>query len=122
MQQQFFPVTARTELLIELRMKAGSSFIATEEAVRRLERVLAADKDIVHSTAYIGQGSPRFFDSHSPELPDPGYAQFVLQTSGPEARERVRSRLLKLFNDEIAFSDLRGRVMRMEFGLSLIHI
>ena len=115
-QQQFFPVTARTELLIELRMKAGSSFIATEEAVRRLERVLAADKDIVHSTAYIGQGSPRFFDSHSPELPDPGYAQFVLQTSGPEARERVRSRLLKLFNDEIAFSDLRGRVMRMEFG------
>lgn len=115
-QQQFFPITARTELLIELRLKAGSSFLATEAAVQRLERILADVEGIDHFTAYIGQGSPRFFDSHSPELPDPSYAQLVLLTSGPEAREAVRTRLLELFNNEIAFPDLRGRVMRIEFG------
>ena len=35
-QQQFFPVAARTELLVELRLKAGSSFVATETALRKL--------------------------------------------------------------------------------------
>ncbi len=115
-QQQFFPVAARTELLIELRLKAGSSLLATEAAVRKLESVLAKDKDISHFTAYVGEGSPRFYNSLAPELPNPGYAQFMLQTSSLAAREAVRTRLLKLFNDEIEFPELRGRVLRLEFG------
>ena len=77
---------------------------------------MAADADITHFTAYIGQGSPRFYNSLAPELPNPAYAQFVLQTPDLEAREQVRARLLKLFNDEIVFPELRGRVLRLEFG------
>jgi multidrug efflux pump subunit AcrB len=115
-QQQFFPVAARTELLVELRLKAGSSFVATEAAVRKLEKRLAEDEDITHFTAYVGEGSPRFYNSLAPELPNPGYAQFMIQTPGLAAREAVRARLLKLFGDEIEFPELRGRVLRLEFG------
>ncbi len=115
-QQQFFPVAARTELLVELRLKAGSSFVATEAAVRKLETRLADDEDIAHFTAYVGEGSPRFYNSLAPELPNPGYAQFMIQTPSLAAREEVRARLLKLFGDEIELPELRGRVLRLEFG------
>lgn len=115
-QQQFFPVAARTELLVELRLKAGASFVATETAVKKFEQHLATDQNVSHYTAYIGEGSPRFYNSLAPELPNPGYAQFMIQTPSLAAREALRGRLLKLFGDEIEFPELRGRVLRLEFG------
>lgn len=115
-QQQFFPTASRPELLIELRLPEGSSFAATEGAVKRMEKLLAADPQIQGYTAYIGAGSPRFFLSLSPELPNPGYAQFVIQTAGLAEREAVRARLRALLDADEAFPELRGRVLRLEFG------
>lgn len=115
-QQQFFPTASRPELLVELRLKEGASFQATEHEVKRLEQVLAKDHDIAFYTAYTGQGSPRFYLSLQPELPNPGYAQFVVMTRSLEARELVRARLIKLFEADQAFPVVRGRVLRLDFG------
>ncbi|MES2918997.1 MAG: efflux RND transporter permease subunit [Pseudomonadota bacterium] len=115
-QQQFFPTASRPELLVELRLKEGASFQATQHEVKRLEKILAKDKDISLFTAYTGQGSPRFYLSLQPELPNPGYAQFVLMTRDLEAREAVRARLIALFEADREFPALRGRVLRLEFG------
>jgi multidrug efflux pump len=115
-QQQFFPTASRTELLVELRLREGASFDATQREVQRLESVLKADADIQAFTAYTGAGSPRFYLSLEPELPNPGYAQFVVRTGGIAARERVRARLQALFVRNEAFPDLKGRVLRLEFG------
>jgi multidrug efflux pump subunit AcrB len=115
-QQQFFPTAARPELLVELRLREGASFSATEQAVRRLEEVLEQDQDIELFTAYTGGGTPRFYLSILPELPNPGFAQFVLRTRGLEERERVRTRLTELFASNERFPELHGRVSRMEFG------
>ncbi len=115
-QQQFFPSASRPELLVELRLKEGASFQATEREVERLEKVLAKDKDIAFFTAYTGQGSPRFYLSLQPELPNPGYAQFVVMTRNLEVREAVRKRLIALFDADREFPTVRGRVLRLEFG------
>jgi multidrug efflux pump subunit AcrB len=115
-QQQFFPTAARPELLVELRLREGASFSATEQAVRKLEDVLKQDQDIELFTAYTGGGTPRFYLSILPELPNPGFAQFVLRTRGLEERERVRTRLTELFARNESFPELQGRVSRMEFG------
>ncbi len=115
-QQQFFPTASRPELLVELRLKEGASFQATQTEVKRLEAILAKDKDIEFFTAYTGLGSPRFYISLQPELPNPGYAQFVIKTGNLEAREVVRKRLLDLFNADQVFPAVRGRVLRLEFG------
>ena len=115
-QQQFFPTAARPELLVDLRLREGASFAATERAVRKLEDVLKQDKDIELFTAYTGGGSPRFYISVLPELPNPGFAQFVLRAKGLKERERIRARLTQLFAGNIAFPELQGRVSRMEFG------
>lgn len=115
-QQQFFPTASRLELVIDLRLREGSSFIATETQVKRLEKLLKADPQITHFTAYSGAGAPRFFLSLSSELPNPGYAQFIVQTNSLEDREAVRKRLLALFSEDQTFPDLRARVTRFEFG------
>lgn len=115
-QQQFFPTTARPELMVELRMKEGASFEATQAQVRIFEKVLAQDPDAKHFTVYTGAGAPRFYLSLEPELPNPGYAHFVIMTSGIDARESLRARLLDYFEKDEAQPLVRGRVLRLEFG------
>ena len=115
-QQQFFPTTARPELMVELRMKEGASFDATQEQVKIFEKVLAKEQDAKHFTVYTGAGTPRFYLSLEPELPNPGYAQFVIMTPSMEAREALRARLLDYFAKDEAQPLVRGRVLRLEFG------
>jgi len=115
-QQQFFPTASRPELLVDLRMREGASFAATSAHVKLLEARLAKDPDIEFFTAYTGAGTPRFYLSIQPELPNPGFAQFVIKTAGIEQRERVRARLMELFAKDEAFPDVNARVTRLEFG------
>ena len=115
-QHQFFPTASRPELLVELRLREGASFAATEAQVKRLEAQLAQDPDVQFFTAYTGAGTPIFYLSILPELPNPGFAQFVVKTAGIEERERVRARLLELFAQDEALPDVKARVTRLEFG------
>lgn len=115
-QQQFFPTASRPELLVDLRLREGASFAATERQVKLLEARLAKDPDIEFFTAYTGGGTPRFYLSIQPELPNPGFAQFVVKTAGIEQRERVRARLMELFDKDEALPDVQARVQRLEFG------
>jgi multidrug efflux pump len=115
-QQQFFPTASRLELIVDLRLREGASFAATEAQVERLEKILKADAQIAHFTAYTGAGAPRFFLSISADLPNPGLAQIVVNTRSIGDREAVRGRLLELFAKGEQFPDLRGRVTRFEFG------
>ncbi|QJX00939.1 efflux RND transporter permease subunit [Frigoriglobus tundricola] len=114
--KQFFPQSSRDELMVEFRLPGGSSFTATEAEVVKLEAILAGDPDIDHFTAYTGAGAPRFYLALNPDLPDPSFAKFVIQTRSPEARERLRARLLERFATDAAFALSRVRVVRLEFG------
>jgi multidrug efflux pump len=112
--QQFFPNSERPELILDLRMKEGSSFQAATEQVKRMEAVLKKDPDVRFFTAYTGAGAPRFYLALSPELPNPGYAQFIVMTKDMEARERVRSRLIASVDAD--FPQAWVRVTRLEMG------
>ncbi len=112
--QQFFPNSSRPELIVELRVKEGASFAATTEQVERMEAILAKDEDIKSFTAYTGAGAPRFYLALKPELPNPGYAAFIVMTRDPEARERVRARLMASAGEQ--FPQAWVRVTRLELG------
>jgi multidrug efflux pump subunit AcrB len=112
--QQFFPNSSRPELIIDLRLKEGSSFAATTEQVKRMEDALAKDRDVRFFTAYTGAGAPRFYLALNPELPNTGYAQFVVMTKDLEARERVRARLIASASEQ--FPQAWVRVTRLELG------
>jgi multidrug efflux pump subunit AcrB len=112
--QQFFPNSSRPELVVELTLKEGASFAATTEQVKKMEAILAKDEDIRFYTAYTGAGQPRFYLSLNPELPNPGYAVFIVMTKDMEARERVRSRLMASVDEQ--FPQVWIRVTRLELG------
>jgi multidrug efflux pump subunit AcrB len=112
--QQFFPSSARPELVVELRLKEGASFAATTEQVKRMEQIFAKDEDIRFFTAYTGAGQPRFYLSLDPEMPNPGYAVFIVMTRDTAARERVRARLMASVNEQ--FPEAWVRVTRLELG------
>jgi multidrug efflux pump subunit AcrB len=112
--QQFFPSSSRPELVVELRLKEGSSLAATTEQVKKMESVLAEDEDVRFFTAYTGAGQPRFYLSLDPELPNPGYAVFIVMTRSTEARERVRARLMASVDE--AFPEAWVRITRLELG------
>lgn len=112
--QQFFPNSSRPELVVDLRMKEGSSFAATTEQVKRMEAQLSKDEEVKYFTAYTGAGAPRFYLSLNPELPNPGFAQFVVMTKDLDARERVRTRLMAAADQQ--FPQAWVRVTRLELG------
>ena len=112
--QQFFPNSDRPELVVELRLKEGASFAATTEQVKKMEAVLKQDEDVRFFTAYTGAGQPRFYLALNPELPNPGYAVFIVMTKDTQARERVRSRLMASVNEE--FPHVWVRITRLELG------
>src|SRR5258706_2079697 len=117
-QQQFFPSASRPELIVDLRLAEGSSLAATEAQVKKLERILAAEPElrdnIDNFVSYVGSGSPRFYLPFDQQLVNANFGQFIVNTKNNEAREIVRARLLRLFEED--FAELRGRVNRLENG------
>ena len=113
-QQQFFPASSRPELLVDLRLPQGASFDATEAQAKRFEKVLDRETGIVNYASYVGSGSPRFYLPLDQQLPNANFAQFVILTQGIADRERLRARLIRLFDED--FQGLRANITRLENG------
>jgi multidrug efflux pump subunit AcrB len=114
-QQQFFPLSERPELFLQLRLPEGTAFNVTESAVKKAESLLKDDKDLNTYTAYVGQGSPRFWLGLNPQLPNEAFAEIVIVAKDVKARERIKAKI----EDAVAQGALPGarvRVDRFNFG------
>ena len=112
--QQFFPLSNRPELIVNMWLPEGASFAETEAMAKRFEGVLATDKEAVHYATYIGGGTPRFFLLISQQLANTNLAEFVVMTTDNAARERVMQRIRAAFASD--FPEVRGRVTRLNVG------
>jgi len=112
--QQFFPASARLELMVDFKLAEGSSLSATDVEAKRFEALLAEREDVLNHVAYIGTGSPRFYLPLDQQLPHTGFAQFVLLTADIKSREQVRAWLLETLPQQ--FPQVRTRVTRLENG------
>ncbi|MGF6427091.1 multidrug efflux pump [Bradyrhizobium elkanii] len=114
-QQQFFPLSERPELFLQLRLPEGTAFNVTEKTVKKAEGLLKGDDDIQTYTAYVGQGSPRFWLGLNPQLPNEAFAEIVILAKNVEARERVKAKIEQAAADG-ALNEARVRVDRFNFG------
>ncbi|HET7886025.1 MAG TPA: efflux RND transporter permease subunit [Bradyrhizobium sp.] len=114
-QQQFFPLSERPELFLQLRLPEGTAFNVTEKSVKKAEQLLKGDKDIATYTSYVGQGSPRFWLGLNPQLPNEAFAEIVIVAKGVEARERIKAKIEQAV-EEGDLSEARVRVDRFNFG------
>ena len=113
--KQFFPISDRPEVLVEVQMPYGSSITQTSAATAEVEAWLARQDEARIVTSYIGQGAPRFYFAMGPELPDPSFAKIVVRTNNEHEREVLKQRLRKAVSDGLA-AQARVRVTQLVFG------
>ncbi|MGC2047007.1 MAG: efflux RND transporter permease subunit, partial [Gallionella sp.] len=116
-QKQFFPSASRLELMVDVWLPQGASLKATGHEVERIEKLLKDEPGIAYSSAYIGNGAPRYFLSLDQQLFADNFAQFVIVSKGLKEREEIKHRLEAIFAaPDGGFSHLRVRVVRLENG------
>jgi len=113
--KQFFPISDRPEVLVEVQMPYGTSINQTDAATAKIEGWLAKQQEAKIVTAYIGQGAPRFYLAMGPELPDPSFAKIVIRTDSQEERDALKLRLRQAVADGLA-PEARVRVTQLVFG------
>jgi multidrug efflux pump subunit AcrB len=106
--KQFFPISDRPEVLVEVQMPYGTSIARTSDTTAKLEAWLARQKEAKIVTAYVGQGAPRFYLAMGPELPDPSFAKIVIRTDSQDEREALKLRLRQAIGAGLA-SEARAR-------------
>jgi multidrug efflux pump len=113
-QQQFFPPSNRTEIMVDLKLAEGASLKATEAQVAKLEKMLKGKTGITNYVAYVGTGSPRFYLPLDQQLPQASFAQFVILADSIEHRDQLRQWLIGTLAEQ--FPDVRARVSLLENG------
>jgi multidrug efflux pump subunit AcrB len=113
--KQFFPISDRPEVLVEVQMPYGTAITQTSAAAAKIEAWLAKQPEAKIVTAYVGQGAPRFYMAMGPELPDPSFAKIVIRTENQDQREALKMRLRTAIADGLA-AEARVRVTQLVFG------
>lgn len=113
--KQFFPISDRPEMLVEVQMPYGTSITQTSAATAKVEAWLSKQHEAKIVTSYIGQGAPRFYFAMGPELPDPSFAKIVVRTDNQEEREALKHRLRQAISNGLA-PEAQLRVTQLVFG------
>jgi multidrug efflux pump len=113
-QQQFFPDSSRPEILVDLWSPEGTSFAASEDVAKRLEKRLLETPGVTAVTTWVGSGVPRFYLPLDQIFPQSNAAQLIIQPKDLATRETLRVRLPALVAQE--FPEVRARVKLLPNG------
>ncbi|MDB6182690.1 efflux RND transporter permease subunit [Paracoccus fistulariae] len=113
-EQQFFPTSDRTEVIVDINERQNSSIRKTRADMDKLEAALSGDPDVRFWTSYVGEGAPRFVLSLDVPTRGPQMGQIIIQTPDLEARDRVKAKLNDLAAREFAGVDIY--VKNLEIG------
>lgn len=91
-QQQFFPSSDRSELVIDWNLPHNASIADTNAQMARFEHEQLQGHDSVEQwSAYVGTGAPRFVLSFDLQTPNTWFGQMVVVTKGGiAARDRLK--------------------------------
>jgi len=113
-QNQFFPDSARPEILVDLWYPEGTSYTANEAVTKRVEARLMGLEGVKRVTTWVGSGLPRFALPLDQIFPQSNVSQMVLLPEDIATRERLRRELPVLLADE--FPEVRGRTKLLPIG------
>lgn len=113
-QQQFFPTSDRTEIIVDVNERANASIAKTDSDFVKLEAFLSKQDEALFYNSYVGTGSPRFVLSMDVPTPGPYMGQLVIQTPDLAARDRLKARLIEFGDTQLIGTDLY--VKNLEIG------
>jgi multidrug efflux pump subunit AcrB len=112
--KQFFPTSNRPEILVDLWLPEGASFLETEREAKRLEQQVLKDPDVAYVASFVGEGAPRFYLPLDQQLKNQNFAQLFLMSKSLEARERVLNRVRDALVQD--FPNVRSKADRLFNG------
>ena len=86
---QMLPKADRECFAVEIHLTEGSSVQQTAIVADSLATILRRDERVLSVTEFIGQASPRFHATYTPQTPASNYAQFIVDTRSPAATAQV---------------------------------
>ena len=113
-QQQFFPDSARPEILVDLWLPEGATVQQSEEVAKRFEARMLQEAGVVSVSTWIGSGVPRFYLPLDQIFPQSNVSQSIVLPKDLKLREALRVRLPDLLATE--FPEVRTRVKLLPNG------
>ena len=86
---QLLPKAEREFFAVEIHLRDGAPLEESAEVADSLATILNADPRVTSVTAFIGQSSPRFHATYTPQTPAPNYAQLIVNTKSSKATSQV---------------------------------
>ena len=86
---QLLPKAEREFFAVEIHLRDGAGLEESAAVADSLARILRADERVTCVTAFVGQSSPRFHATYTPQTPAPNYAQLIVNTRSSKATAQV---------------------------------
>lgn len=86
---QLLPKAEREFFAVEIHLADGATTQESAMVADSLARILRADSRVESVTAFIGQSSPRFHATYSPQTPAPNFAQLIVNTKSSKATTQI---------------------------------
>ena len=113
-QQQFFPDSARPEILLDVWYPEGTSFAANELTTKRVEARLLQEPGVETVSTWVGSGVPRFYLPLDNIFTQSNVSQFIIVPKDLKLREPLRIKLPALIAQE--FPEIRARIKILPNG------
>ena len=86
---QLLPKAEREFFAVEIHLRDGATVDESAAVADSLASILRQDKRVQSVTAFIGQSSPRFHATYTPQTPAPNYAQLIVNTPSSKATGHI---------------------------------
>ena len=113
-QQQFFPDSARPEILVDLWFPEGTSFKENEAVTKAVEQRLLKEQGVQTVSTWIGSGAPRFYLPLDQVFPQSNVSQIIVVPDDLKRRESLRLAWPVMLAQE--FPEARARVKLLPNG------
>ena len=113
-QQQFFPDSSRSELVVDLWLQEGSTIQQSNEVAQRFEARMMREAGVESVTTWVGSGVPRFYLPLDQVFPNTNVSQAIVLPKDLKEREALRLHLPQLLASE--FPEVRARVKLLPNG------
>ena len=110
-EQQFFPNSDRTELLVNMTLPQNASIEETSNQIRQMESHLKDHDGVAYWSSYVGRSALRFLLTSEPATPSANFGQIVIQTTDLKARDALRNALRKIAVEEFSGTDVLVKLL-----------
>ena len=108
---QLLPKAERECFAVEIHLREGSSLKETALVADSLAHVLQRDERVRSVTNFVGQASPRFHATYTPNMPGPNYAQFIVNTVSSKATADLLSEYSRRYENHFPNAYIRFKQM-----------